>query len=241
MPRRLRLLLRATLALTAAATAALVLRHPNLLIRFARGEPVRQTVRDVVKKHGGGVEELFRPKLEQAGQDWPPKHLQLLAFKHEQRLEVWAGDKRDALVKIATYPFTAMSGELGPKAKQGDLQIPEGIYGLPVLNPNSSYHLSIRVNYPNKDDIARSKIGRRGMGGDIYVHGENVTIGCIPLGNNAIEEVFTLAALVPAKRRGILISPVDFRRPIPAGVELPPYAKLYGKLKGALSRYEAGD
>jgi hypothetical protein len=197
-----------------------------------------RTVADVVTTHGDDVAARFRAPLERAGHAWPPRQLRVLAFKHERRLEVWAGDEGRAPVLLATYPFTAMSGRLGPKARQGDLQIPEGVYGLPVLNPNSSYHLSIRVDYPNADDVARSEIPRRQMGGDIYVHGEAVTIGCIPIGNPAIEELFTLAALVPAHRRGIVISPVDFRTGVPDDVTLPEHPELYAKIERALATFD---
>ena len=238
--------LRLAVAVGAISLAVVAVRSPHTLIRIARGDTPRQTVATVLKQHRDDVTTRFRPLLEKTGQAWPPKRLQLLAFKHEQRLEVWAGDKRSSLVRLATYPFTAMSGELGPKAKQGDLQIPEGIYGLPVLNPNSSYHLSIRVNYPNADDVARANkarppISRRGMGGDIYIHGEDVTIGCIPLGNPGIDEVFTLAALVKPSRRGVIIAPVDFRRDVPDDVTLPSYPKLYDKLRAALASYPLSD
>jgi murein L,D-transpeptidase YafK len=101
---------------------------------------------------------------------------------------------------------------MGPKRREGDLQVPEGFYRLPELNPRSSYHLSIRVDYPNGDDIAHAAVARGDMGGDIYIHGSDVSIGCMALGDRAIEELFLMAAMVPEPSRRIIISPYDFRR-----------------------------
>lgn len=129
---------------------------------------------------------------------WPPSETFLRAIKFNDDgtpgvVELWARNKDQAqLTLIQTYPICAMSGILGPKRKQGDLQVPEGFYTIEKLNPQSSYHLSLRVDYPNASDKIR---GRRDdasadLGGDIMVHGECVTIGCIPLQNAPIEEVY---------------------------------------------------
>jgi len=127
--------------------------------------------------------------------------------------EVWGENTAGAPALIKTYPFTGFSGALGPKLKQGDHQIPEGIYPITGLNPNSSYHLSIKVGYPSEEDrqIAK-KDGRTDLGGDIFVHGKSVTIGCIPLGDSAIEEVFALTVRVGVENSRILIVPYDFRK-----------------------------
>lgn len=218
-------------------TSARFLSIATVAVMAASAPANARTVADVVAVHGDRVAKRFRPALERAGHAWPPERLTLLAFKHEQRLEVWAGDADKPLVHVGDYAFTATSGTLGPKAKQGDQQIPEGVYELPVLNPMSSYHLSIRVDYPNEDDVARSVIPRSEMGGDIYVHGNAVTVGCIPIGDEAIEELFTLAALVPRARRGIVIAPVDLRAGVPGGVTLAPHPNLYAKLERALAAY----
>ena len=94
----------------------------------------------------------------------------------------------------------------------GHLQVPEGFYALPLLNPDSRYHLSIRVDYPNADDVRHSKVPRDEMGGDIYIHGSNASIGCLAMGDPAIEELFCLAAQVEPDDREIILAPVDFRR-----------------------------
>lgn len=122
---------------------------------------------------------------------YPPAEIFLRALKHEQTLELWAGsESNDTFCLIKTYPFTAFSGRLGPKRQQGDLQIPEGVYTIDRFNPASSYHLSFSVNYPNKSDRIRKTAPD--PGGDIFIHGNAVTIGCIPLGDEAIKELYII-------------------------------------------------
>lgn len=119
------------------------------------------------------------------------------AFKHEQKLEAWVKNKnKDTYKLLKTYPFTAVSGLSGPKRRSGDLQIPEGVYSVTTFNPQSNYHLSFKINYPNKSDLFFAD--PENPGGDIYIHGSNVTVGCIPLGDSNIEELY----LIAAKARG---------------------------------------
>ena len=121
-----------------------------------------------------------------------PASLYLRVFKREQELEVWArplGATR--FVLLTTYPVCKISGRLGPKRRAGDGQIPEGFYSIDLFNPWSNYHLSLRVNYPNAADAARGR-GRR-LGGDIFIHGGCATIGCIPITDNFIEELYVMA------------------------------------------------
>ena len=137
----------------------------------------------------------------------------LIAVKNARTLELWARKPGAAWAKLRTYPFTAYSGALGPKLREGDCQIPEGVYGIEYLNPNSSYHLSMKVDYPNAFDRARGKDdGRERLGGDIFIHGKDVTIGCIPIGDAAIEELFYFVATAGPKKTRVVIMPVDFRR-----------------------------
>lgn len=144
--------------------------------------------------------------------------LTLVALKEEQVLEVWADRKGGAPVMIRRYPFTASSGGPGPKLREGDGQIPEGIYRVEYLNPNSSYHLSIKLDYPNAFDRARgAEDGRKKLGFDIFIHGKAVTVGCIPIGDEAIEDLFTLVAEVGVKKVKAILAPCDFR----AGAKAP--------------------
>ncbi|MCW3077380.1 MAG: Pollen allergen Poa pIX/Phl pVI [Bacteroidetes bacterium] len=122
--------------------------------------------------------------------------LHLRNFKSEKLLEMWArnkGDKQFQLIK--TFKVCALSGDLGPKRKEGDGQVPEGFYEVSRFNPMSDYHLGLKINYPNQSDRIKAKGNR--PGGDIMIHGNCVTIGCIPIENDPIEELYI--ACVEAK------------------------------------------
>jgi murein L,D-transpeptidase YafK len=126
-------------------------------------------------------------------------HLFIRAFKKEENFEVWIKEKgKEEFTLLQTYPFCASSGTLGPKRKEGDLQIPEGIYHLNHFNPLSNFYLSLGVNYPNASDKILSD--KKHPGGNIYIHGNCVTIGCIPLADEKIKEVYVLA--VEARANG---------------------------------------
>ncbi|HEC77910.1 MAG TPA: hypothetical protein ENI34_02055 [candidate division WOR-3 bacterium] len=123
------------------------------------------------------------------GIEYPPYNILLTVFKKEQSLELWArAETTGNFILIKQYPFTGFSGTLGPKRKQGDLQIPEGFYYINNFNPVSNFHLSLKINYPNRSDSILGK--KEHLGGEIRIHGSNVTIGCIPLGDDAIEELY---------------------------------------------------
>ncbi|TCC87140.1 L,D-transpeptidase family protein [Pedobacter hiemivivus] len=131
--------------------------------------------------------------------------LYLAAYKSEGKLELWLQSGKEKTYKLfKTYNFCAHSGMLGPKIKEGDLQTPEGFYSINVFNPESKFHLSLGVDYPNEIDTQRS--GQEKPGGDIYIHGNCVTVGCIPLTDEKIKEVYVLA--VEAKNAGQLQIPV---------------------------------
>ncbi len=118
----------------------------------------------------------------------------LRAFKLERELEVWVKPKKSKIYqKIITYDFCKFSGELGPKRMEGDLQIPEGLYHIDRFNPQSSFHLSLGINYPNSSD--KTLGDKEYPGSDIFIHGGCATIGCIPITNPLIEELYTLASV----------------------------------------------
>jgi murein L,D-transpeptidase YafK len=126
-------------------------------------------------------------------------NLFIRAFKKEETLELWVREKGGVNFKLLqTYPFCSSSGSLGPKRKEGDLQIPEGVYYINHFNPESNFHLSLGVSYPNASDKIFSDSKR--PGGAIYIHGNYVTIGCIPITDDKIKEVYILA--VEAKNNG---------------------------------------
>ena len=137
----------------------------------------------------GRLRLLFHEK----GIPYPAPEIFLRAFKHERVLELWARSRHDStFTLVKEYPVCALPGQLGPKRMMGDVQVPEGFYFIDEFNPESSYHLSLRVNYPNLADHMRREA--LSLGGDIYIHGGCATIGCIPIENQNIEEVYWLAA-----------------------------------------------
>jgi murein L,D-transpeptidase YafK len=123
---------------------------------------------------------------------YPPKEMLIRIFKYEQGLEVWVRYSVDSsFTLLKEYRICRLSGILGPKREQGDSQVPEGFYVVSGFNPNSNFHLSLKINYPNKSDRI---LGVRGnLGGDIFIHGNCVTVGCVPITDDWIKEVYLLA------------------------------------------------
>ena len=118
-------------------------------------------------------------------------------IKTSRALEVWARNQGEvAFQLLRTYPLAATSGTLGPKRRAGDEQVPEGFYTIDRFNPQSAFHLSLGLDYPTPDDILAS--GVADPGGDIFLHGSNVTVGCLPLTDAGIEEVYLLAVAARA-------------------------------------------
>ena len=127
------------------------------------------------------------------------------SFKYDSQLEVWVRSNNNETFKLfKTYKVCAMAGSLGPKRMEGDYQVPEGFYYINEFNPKSSYHLSLGINYPNASDKVLSDFSK--PGGEIYIHGSCLTVGCIPIQNNQIEELYILAAY--AKTQGQDFIPV---------------------------------
>ncbi len=176
------------------------------------------TVQDRLDQFGPVVRDRLAPDFAAAGIEYPPARIVLAAFKHEHRLELYASSStRELLRFIRSYPILAASGSLGPKLREGDRQVPEGIYEIIALNPNSRFHLSLRVNYPNAFDLARAAIDRREQPGtDIMIHGASVSAGCLAMGDPAAEDLFVLAADTGLGRITLLISPWDSRNSGPA-------------------------
>lgn len=163
----------------------------------------------------------------------------LLIFKSERFLEVWKKIK-DKWFFIKSFDFTASSGKSGPKLREGDHQIPEGIYEIEYLNPNSEYYLSLKIKYPNEFDKEKARNDKRQyLGGDIFIHGSDVTIGCIPIGNEAIEEVFYLVAKNGYANTKVIISPYDMRvkEKLLAIPEISWEYELYSMIKKNLTEY----
>ncbi len=132
------------------------------------------TVEEVVARYGPAVDARLAPLFARAGVPYPPSRLHLLAFKKERKIELWAeGGGRRAFVR--SFPLLGASGRAGPKLEEGDWQVPEGVYSIAYLNPQSAYHLSLKVDYPNDFDRDKARTdGRTDLGGDIFIHGQDL-------------------------------------------------------------------
>ncbi|HEU4679114.1 MAG TPA: L,D-transpeptidase family protein, partial [Terrimicrobiaceae bacterium] len=174
-----------------------------------------RTIEDVVSALGVRVESRLRPVFDRAGATFPPPNLTVLALKQERRLELYVTLEDGSQRFILSYPILAASGVAGPKFREGDRQVPEGLYRIELLNPNSRYHLSLRVNYPNVADVEQARAEGRdlaGLGGDIMIHGGAESVGCLAIGDPAIEELFVLVAGTGLDKVRLMIAPRDFRR-----------------------------
>lgn len=138
-------------------------------------------------------------KLSAAKVDVADLNVLLVAYKAEEELELWIKSKSDEQYKLLeTYNVCNSSGKLGPKRKQGDYQVPEGFYYVDRFNPSSNFYLSLGINYPNQADKLKSTF--QNLGGDIFIHGECVTVGCLPMTNDKIKEIYLYA--LEAKNNG---------------------------------------
>jgi murein L,D-transpeptidase YafK len=150
-------------------------------------------------------EDTLRKQFEAKGVRWPAKYVYIRSFKYDAQLELWAkNDAKDQYKLIKTYRVCMQSGTMGPKRLQGDFQVPEGFYYINEFNANSTYHLSLGLNYPNASDRILSDSIR--PGGDIYIHGDCVSTGCIPVNNEQIEELFVVTSA--SKSMGLDFIPV---------------------------------
>ncbi|MCS6885796.1 MAG: hypothetical protein RMM17_05510 [Acidobacteriota bacterium] len=158
-----------------------------------------ERVRKAFQEKSAVVEASFT----EAGLSYPPREVFIRVFKHEAVLELWARDKRSLPYKfVKKYEICASSGTLGPKRREGDLQVPEGVYHIDVFNPLSKYHLSMRVSYPNESDKILGY--KPALGGDIYIHGDCVTIGCLPITDEGIKELYITAVMAKSNGQQVI-------------------------------------
>ncbi len=197
-----------------------------------------KTVAERVQEHGGKVRLRLKPHFERAAVKYPPDQLMLIGLKQEARLQLYGANLDGKFRFIHSYPILAASGGPGPKLREGDHQVPEGIYPVESLNPNSRYHLALRVGYPNALDRERAgKEGRKNLGGDIMIHGSAVSVGCLAMGDEAAEDLFVLAADTGLEKITVILTPVDFRlgRGVPKSANLPTWTgSLYDQIKTRL-------
>jgi L,D-transpeptidase catalytic domain len=170
-------------------------------------------VEDRLAQFGARANARLAPHFAAAKVAFPPEEIALLAFKDARVLELYAQSGGQGWRFVRSYAVLGASGFLGPKLREGDEQVSEGIYRVTLLNPNSRFHVSLRLDYPNAFDRRMAREDHRThLGGDIMIHGKNVSLGCLAMGDEAAEELFALAAQVLPAHLQVLISPTDFRQ-----------------------------
>ena len=144
--------------------------------------------------------------------NWPIQAIYIRSFKFDRVMEIWVkGEFSNAFSLFKNYKVCAQSGTAGPKRMEGDYQVPEGIYYINEFNPNSNYHLSLGLNYPNASDRILSDPLRPGS--EIYIHGSCVSVGCIAIDDPNIEELYVLASHAKAAGQDFIpvhVFPVNY-------------------------------
>lgn len=200
----------------------------------------RRSVEDVVTTYGDDARSRLKPNFKKAKTAYPPEKVTLIGLKEEKLLIVFANTKDGGMTEVLRYPILAASGVAGPKLKQGDCQVPEGFYKIEALQPNSKYHLALRVSYPNDEDRKHGKKDKRtNLGGDIMIHGNECSIGCLAMGDTAIEELFVLASDCGRENIDVILAPCNLiEKDLIIADDQPTWVKpLYERLKAALSDY----
>lgn len=198
-----------------------------------------KTVEDRLAEFGPAARARLRPYFDAKQVPYPPARLVLVGLKAEKVLQLYAASSNQPPRFLRSYPILAASGMAGPKLREGDQQVPEGIYPVESLNPNSKFHLSLRLGYPNQFDLQQAHAeGRDNPGNDIMIHGGAASVGCLAMGDEAAEDLFVLAADTGLTNITVILSPVDFRagRVVPSMGKLPSWTdSLYQTIKSKLN------
>ena len=104
---------------------------------------------------------------------------------------------------LRAFKFELGFAPTGHKVFEGDGRTPEGAYRINRANPDSRYHLSLGISYPNANDIAKARRMGRSPGGDIFIHGTPIdvageddwTIGCIAVSDADMEEIYAMVSV----------------------------------------------
>lgn len=200
------------------------------------------TVSGAVKEYGPLVRDRLKFRFESRGFAYPPHKLTMIGLKDERVLHIFTPDKKGKNQLILSYPIVGVSGNPGPKLKEGDRQIPEGIYKIIGFKPNSIAHLALLLNYPNKDDIKYARQEKRSnLGSDIEIHGSFWSTGCLAMGDSAIEEIFILAHDTGLRGIEVILSPCNFNLKEPE-VDMKTGPKwlpeVYSRLRERLAQFE---
>ncbi len=159
-------------------------------------------VKTAFAKNEFNIKKMFADK----GIKYPCSNILYRGFKASNDFELWArNSNQDTFTLIKNYKICALSGILGPKRYEGDKQVPEGFYFIAEFNPKSNYHMAMLLNYPNYSDMIMGD--KEHPGGDILIHGTCMTVGCMPMTNEWIEEIYVISLI--ARINGMLNIPVQ--------------------------------
>jgi murein L,D-transpeptidase YafK len=201
----------------------------------------KKTVNDRVEQFSQQVRKRLQPEFDRINMSYPPQAIVMIGLKLERQLEIWVSDDNKTYNYLKSYPILGASGNSGPKLKEGDCQVPEGIYHIESLNPNSLFHLSLRLNYPNDfDKQMGQKDGRTNLGSDIMIHGNTCSVGCLALGDQAAEDLFILAAETGIDNVKVILSPLDFRviKMVSNSSKTPEWLdELYSAIKSEIAKF----
>jgi murein L,D-transpeptidase YafK len=160
---------------------------------FVQSQKSLVKIADVFNREEDSLKKEFKTK----DLAWPPKALYIRNFKFDGIMEVWVKtDDKGPFRFLKSYKICMQSGTVGPKRMEGDYQVPEGFYYINEFNPNSNYHLSLGINYPNASDRILSDPGQPGS--EIYIHGSCVSVGCIAITDIPIEELYIMSTYAKA-------------------------------------------
>lgn len=177
----------------------------------------KATMQGRLEEVGPTARGRLKAAFAKAGVTYPPTTVVLVGLKKEKILEVWAGDDPERFCPVKSYRILDISGQPGPKLRQGDNQVPEGAYRISALNPNSKFGLSMVLDYPNEADRARARAdGRSNLGGNVTINSGKSSTSSLPVGMVAMEELFTLASDVGLGKIRVVLAPNDLRRDGPA-------------------------
>lgn len=231
----------AALAMLGALVGYLLQERLNLMGWISgklRGE---YTVAQRLDQFGAAAAARLSPYFAAVGLPFPPDEAVFVAIKDQKILEVFGRRAGEGWRFVRAYPVLGASGSAGPKLREGDRQVPEGIYRIVFLNPNSLYHVSLRLDYPNAFDRAMGTLdGRTNLGSDIMIHGKTASVGCLALGDEAAEDLFALVALIQPAIVSVVVAPTDFRQHsnIAPPQNAPPWTSgLYRSLSAELANF----
>lgn len=206
-----------------------------------KGMTWQQAMSTRIKEYEPYSRKKLTPYFAKAHLPYAPKELAFLIFKNTKVFELYGRNSdQEPWRFVKQYPIYAASGGPGPKLTEGDHQVPEGVYTIVALNPNSRFDLSMQLNYPNAFDREEALDDHRtDLGGNIFIHGDALSVGCIALGNDAISQIFPLVYTVGEHQITVVIAPDDLRKkaPLSCKEQLKWLPVLYSHLEQELQQF----